>query len=123
MNAVPAPCERSEAIQYFRKAELLRRFAPRNDAMPARSLVHSASEQRELLRAFACRREVLGAELELAPVQAEPLACRLEAAADHPGDRTRAGHPLAPFRVVILAATHVADQLENVALTVGEILP
>src|SRR4051794_539337 len=81
----------------------------------------SPLEQCELLRALARRREVLGRELELAAVETEPLARRLETAADHPGDRPGAGHPLAPLRVVIFAAAHVADQLEDVAFAVGEI--
>ena len=32
-----------------------------------------------------------------------------------------AGHPLAEGRVVILAAAHVADELEHMAVAVGEI--
>ena len=54
-------------------------------------------------------------------VEAEPLAGDLEAAADHPGDRARAGHALAEGRIVILAAAHVADELEDVAIAVGKI--
>ncbi|KAH2821212.1 hypothetical protein KXV85_002907, partial [Aspergillus fumigatus] len=57
--------------------------------------------------------------LRAALVQAEPVAGDLEAAADGPGHRAGALHPLAPFRVVVAAAAHVADQGEDVAVTVG----
>src|SRR6476620_4213078 len=95
---------------------------PRRQEVTRGSPRTSPSEQRELLRAFARRREVLGRKLELAPVEAEPLARGLEAPPDHPGDRPGAGHPLAPLGVVVLAAAHVADQLEHVPLAIGEIL-
>src|SRR3954447_4045353 len=81
----------------------------------------SPLEQRELLRALARRREVLGGKLQLAPFEPEPFTARLEAPADHPGDRAGAGHALAPLRVVVLAAAHVADELEYVVVAVREV--
>src|SRR5436305_492608 len=86
---------------------------PRKQTYRGAAARTSPLEQRELLRALARRREVLGCELELAAVEAEPLASGLEAPSDHPGGRPGAGHPLAPLRVVVLAAAHVADQLEH----------
>src|ERR1043165_199981 len=82
----------------------------------------SPSKQRELLRALARRREMLGGELQLAAIEAEPLTGRLEAATDHPGDRPRAGHALAPLGIVILAAAHVADQLEHMVVAIRKVL-
>src|SRR5882724_6419536 len=85
--------------------------------------MRTESKQIELFRALERRRERIGRELELAPVEAEPLACRLEAASDHPGDRPGAGHALAPLAVIVLAAAHVLDELEHVAMAIGEMLP
>ena len=64
---------------------------------------------------------MLGGDLVLGRVEAELFAGDFEAAADHPGDRAGSGLPLAKGRIVILAAAHVADELEDVAVTVGEI--
>src|SRR2546421_9494885 len=78
-------------------------------------------EEAKLLGCAPRRREMLGRELGVRLVEVELLACGLEAAADHPGDRAGAGHPHSPLRVVILAAAGLADQLEHVAVAVGKI--
>src|SRR5882672_745542 len=64
---------------------------------------------------------MLGGELDARRVEAMLRARGLEAPADHPGDRAGAGHALAEGRVVVLAAAHVADELEDVAVAVGKI--
>src|ERR1700724_1098461 len=78
-------------------------------------------KQIELLRARPRRPEMRGGDLVLTRVEAELFASDFEAAADHPGDRAGAGLPLAESGIVILAAAHVADELEDMAVTVGEI--
>src|SRR5262249_36172720 len=65
------------------------------------------------------RAEVLGRELRLLLVEAELLARDLEASADHPGVGARSLHAPAPGRVVVLAAAHLAHELEHVAIAVG----
>src|SRR5690242_9030023 len=80
------------ATAFFRSMNV----PPANKTYRGEAVCASRSEQRELLRALARRREMLGGELQLAPVEAKPLAGRLEPAADHPSDRSRAGHALAP---------------------------
>src|SRR5271154_4419833 len=79
-------------------------------------------EQIELLGCRLWRTEMLGRGLDAGQVEAEPLASDFKSTADHPGDRARAGHALAPGRIVVLAAAGVADQLEDVLHAVGEIL-
>src|SRR5215216_1460163 len=64
---------------------------------------------------------MLGGELGVRLVEVELLARCLEPPPNHPGDRTRSGHALTPAGVVILAAMHVAHQLEHVTITVGEV--
>ena len=65
---------------------------------------------------------MLGGDLMLCRVEAEPLAGNFKPPADHPGNRSGSGLPFAPCRVVILAAAGVADELEDVVVAVGEIL-
>src|SRR5260370_31688751 len=60
-------------------------------------------------------------DLVLGGVEAELFAGDFEAAADHPGDWAGSGLALAEGGIVILAAAHVADELEDVAVTAGEI--
>ena len=64
---------------------------------------------------------MLGRKLDLAFVEAELLAGDLEPPADHPGIGAGAGLAQAPGRIVVLAAAHLADQLEDVAIAVGKI--
>src|SRR6202166_3172543 len=80
-----------------------------------------ALEQIELFRARPRGAEMLGGDLVLGRVEAELFAGDLETAADHPGDRAGSGLALAEGRIVIFAAAHVADELEDVAIAVGEI--
>ena len=87
-----------------------------------RSCRDGRSEQIELLRARPRRAEMLGGDLVLGGVEAEPFAGDFEAAADHPGDRAGSGLPLAERRIVVLAAARVADELEDVVVAVGKIL-
>src|SRR5208282_4817044 len=82
----------------------------------------SSAEQAQLLRRRLRRPEMLGRGLHAGRVEAEPLAGNFEAAADHPRDRTGAGHPLAPIRIVVLAAAGIADELEHVVVAVRKIL-
>ena len=65
---------------------------------------------------------MLGGGFHAGQIEAEPLARDLEAPADHPGDRTGPGHALAPARIIILAAAGLADEIEDVAIAIGEIL-
>src|SRR5436305_10133523 len=65
------------------------------------------------------RAEMLGGELGALEIEAELLASELEAPADHPCIGTGARHAFAPGRIVILAAAHLADQLEHMAIAVG----
>src|SRR4051812_38320694 len=106
------------ATEFFRSMESASR---EKKTYRGRSTRASPSEQRELLRALARRREVLGGKLQPAPVEPKPLAARLEAPADHPGDRAGAGHALSPLRVIVLAAAHVTDQLEYVVVAVRKV--
>ena len=41
--------------------------------------------------------------------------------ADIPGDRPRARHPISERRIVIFAPSHVTNELEHMALTIGKI--
>ena len=54
-------------------------------------------------------------------IEAEPLAGDLEAAADHPGMGPEPVMRVPKVGVVILAAAHLADELEDVAIAVGKI--
>src|SRR5215471_1473587 len=78
-----------------------------------------ALEQLELLRVRFRLAEMLGGELAPFGIEAELLAGHLEPASDHPGIGACALHARAPGRVIVLAAAHVADQLENMGVTVG----
>src|SRR6266699_3483444 len=62
---------------------------------------------------------MFGRKLGLALVQPELLASDLEPPADHPGIGAGAGLAQAPGRIVVFAAAHLADQLEDVAMAVG----
>src|SRR3954451_14670404 len=75
------------ATAFFRSMDM----PLRDHTYPGAAERTSPLKQRELLRALARRGEVLGRKLELAPVEAEPFARRLEAAAEHPGDRAGTG--------------------------------
>src|SRR5215204_5886366 len=77
------------------------------------------SKQTQLRRFDFRRRKMLDGKMRTHLVEAELVAGRLEAPADHPGDRPSAGLPLAPFGIVILAAAHIAHQLEYVAVAIG----
>src|ERR1700730_15103481 len=81
----------------------------------------NALEQAELLGGTARRHEVLGGEPGHAGIEPELLASGLEPPPDHPGDRPRSGHALAELRVVILAAAHVADELEDMTMAIREV--
>src|SRR5258707_10808596 len=79
------------------------------------------SKQAELLGGTMRRREVCGGEAGLGGIEAELLAGGLEPPPDHPGNRSRSDHALAEGRVVVLAAPHVADQLEDMTMAVREV--
>src|SRR3569623_402125 len=72
----------------------------------------SRSEQAELIAVPLRPGKVIRGQLRAPLVQPEPVAGDLEAAADGPCHRSGALHPLAPFRVVVAPAAHVADQGE-----------
>src|SRR4051794_12732658 len=72
------------------------------------------SKQAELLGCAARGTEVLGAEPHLALVEVELLAGELEPAPDHPRHRAGPLHAASPAGIVVLAAAHVADELEHV---------
>src|SRR5260370_2744496 len=78
-------------------------------------------EQAQLLAPATRRLEMLRAQSGACLVEAELLAGQFKAPADHPGDRSAAGHALAPARVVVLAAAGLADELEDVVVPVGKI--
>src|SRR5438045_3011045 len=80
-----------------------------------------SSEQAQLLRATPRRIEVIRGERRARLIEAELLARELEAAADHPGNRSAPGHALAPGGVVVLPAAGLANELEHVAVAVGKI--
>src|SRR5262245_641740 len=79
------------------------------------------SEQTQLRRFLFWWREVLGGEPRAHAVEIELLAGRLEAAADHPGHRPGASLTFTPLGIIVLAAAHVADQLEHMAVAIREI--
>src|ERR1700730_392249 len=81
----------------------------------------NALEQAELLGGTARRNEMLGGEPGHTGIEPELRASGLEPPSDHPGDRPRSGHALAELRVVILAAAHVADELEDMTFAVREV--
>src|SRR5688572_9519412 len=112
----PRHCERSEAIHApaQRKNGLLR-FA-RNDDYKDRVL---SLEQTQLLSAAIRLDEMIGRQFQAALVEAELFAGDFEPPPDHPGHRAGALHPRTPLRVVIATAAHVADQGEDVTVTVG----
>src|SRR5262249_62048196 len=59
------------------------------------------------------RRNNNGGMPKRALIYSEPLCGHLESAADHPGIRPIANHPLAPFRIVELAAPRRAHQRQH----------
>src|SRR5580765_8241921 len=71
------------------------------------------SKQAQLLRRGSRRIEMAGRQPGPHLVEAELVAGDLETTADHPGHRPAAGHALAEGRVVVLAASGLADQLEH----------
>src|SRR5262245_7682519 len=75
-----------------------------NRCADAQATAGPVLEQPELLGAALRRAEVIGGEPRSGLVEAQLVTGELEAATDHPGDRTAAGHALAPGRVVVLAA-------------------
>src|SRR5262245_36059230 len=81
------------------------------------------SKQTELrgLAAAMRRVEMLGREPRFLDIEAKPRAGLLEAAADHPGIGPGSGHALAPLRVVILAAAHLADQRKDMPVAIRKI--
>src|SRR5215469_10100896 len=81
----------------------------------------TALEQAQLLGAAPRRTEMVGRQPRSRLVEAALLAGEFEAAADHPGHRPAAGHALAPARIVVLTAAGLAEELEHVAVAVGEI--
>src|SRR4029079_18911448 len=82
-------------------------------------LLSPSSEQTQLLSASLRPDKMIGRQFRTALVEAELFAGDLEAAADHPGHRAGPLHPRAPLRVVVATAAHVADQGEDVAITIG----
>src|SRR4029077_17870637 len=76
------------------------------------------SEQTELLAKPLRPGEMIRGQLGAALVEPEFFAGDLEAAADNPGHRAGPLHPGAPLRIVVLAAPHLADQGEDVAIAV-----
>src|SRR5450432_3449229 len=88
------------------------------DCVVALLLAMTNSKQAQLLPASLRLHEMVGGQFRAPLVQPELLAGDLEAAADHPGHRPGALHPRSPLRVVVAAATHVADQGEDVAIAV-----
>src|SRR6202171_4605850 len=82
----------------------------------------SGREQIELLPVRRRRMEMRGRELASLFIEAEALAGEFEAASDRPSVGAGAGLPLAPGRIVILAAMQVAHQRDHVLLLVGEVL-
>src|SRR5260370_33972355 len=83
----------------------------------------AALKQAELLAAALGPREMIGGQFRTPLVETEFFASDLEPAADHPGHRPGALHPRSPLRVVVAAATHVADQREDVAVAGGVVRP
>src|SRR5215470_10967293 len=80
-----------------------------------------SSEQAQLRTFNAWRREMFGCQLRPRLVEAKLLASGLETPPDHPGNRPGPGHPLAELGIVVLAAAHVADQVEDMTITVWKI--
>src|SRR5581483_7127693 len=81
-----------------------------------------ALKQSELFRRGPRRAKMGRRGLHAGQVEPEPLAGNFEASADHPGDRTRAGHALTPSRIVVLAAAGLANEIDDVAIAIGKIL-
>src|SRR3954469_10382786 len=111
-SAVIARSDSDEAIQYFAKQESL-------DCFASLAMTASPSKQTQLLPVALRLGEMIGGQFGAALVETELLAGDFETASDHPGHRAGAFHPHAPLRVVVAAAAHVADQREDVAITVG----
>src|SRR5262249_61790211 len=69
-------------------AVLLARLPTQSVSKVIRAVGSAMSEQRQLRRRAARRREMLGRQLGARLVEAELLARRLEPPPDHPGDRS-----------------------------------
>src|SRR5262249_33419420 len=87
-------------------------------AKPVPTFPDHALEQSELLGWRPRRDEMLRRHFHAGQIEAEPLASDLEAPPNHPGNRTGAGHALAPCRIVILAAARLANEIDYVAIPV-----
>src|SRR5882724_3234670 len=81
-------------------------------------LLSCSLEQTQLLSVWLRPGKMVGRQFQATLVEAELFAGDFEAASDHPGHRPGALHPRSPLRVVVAAAAHVADQGEDVAVTV-----
>src|SRR5271166_4386101 len=81
----------------------------------------SPSKQAELLASLARRVEMLRGQGAARLVEAELLAGKLKAPADHPGNGAAPGHALSPIGIVVLAAAGLADELEHVLVAIGKI--
>src|SRR5215468_77709 len=88
---------------------------------PVPTFPDHALEQSELLGRRPRRDEMLRRRFHAGQIEAEPLASDLKAPPDHPGDRARAGHTLAPCRIVILAAARLTNEIDDVAIAVRKI--
>src|SRR5262249_48900842 len=86
-----------------------------------RSTTEDKSEQSQLLRSLSRWTEMVRRQPRARFIEAELLAGQFETAANHPGNRPAAGHARVPARVVVLAAAGLADELEDVPISVRKV--
>src|SRR5262245_40876769 len=79
------------------------------------------AEQSELLRCTLRGLEMFGGEGRSVPVQTQRLAGQLYPPANHPGNRSAAGHAPRPARIVVFAAAGLPDELEDMLVAIGKI--
>src|SRR5580700_3219454 len=117
MLAHPFVISRDELLKMATKIQTESLPASRGDSGEKADL-----KQSELLRRRTRRAEVLSGDFPLGGIETEALARNLEAAPNHPCHWPGTGHALAPGGIVILAATGIADELENMVMAVRKIL-
>ena len=79
-------------------------------------------KKRQLIPNARRHAELRAVEFPSTTVEAKALGCYLEATTDLPGIGTRAAHALAPFGVIVLAATHRAYKRHDMFCGVGPVL-
>ena len=77
------------------------------------------SKQRQLfLICFRCNK-LTAIKGKLSAIKFQPFACQIEPAFDLPRIGANSTHPLAKFSIIILATTHGAYEVHDVAIAIG----